>query len=234
MTLEAERNVDPPELVVADPAAVDRMLGYGAEALRRCYQCGTCSVVCPRTPFEDAFPRKEMVWAQWGLEDRLLTDGDAWLCYQCNDCITHCPVDAGPGDVMAATRDLQMEEYAVPRFMARLTRDANALPLAVAIPAALVGLMVLGAKTFAGGDGVFPPGDVLFGHFIGEGWVDVFVLSTVAVVAVLSYLSLRRFWAGLESTVPAGTPRGPLSQALRGTLVDVFSHRDFESCQTAH
>ncbi|HZI39831.1 MAG TPA: 4Fe-4S dicluster domain-containing protein, partial [Acidimicrobiia bacterium] len=120
MTLEAERNVDPPELVVADLAAVDRMLGYGAETLRRCYQCGTCSVVCPRTPLEEAFPRKEMVWAQWGLEDRLLTDGDAWLCYQCNDCITHCPVDARPGDVMAATRDLQMEEYAVPRFMARL------------------------------------------------------------------------------------------------------------------
>lgn len=235
MTLEAERNVDPPELVVADPAAVDRMLGYGAEMLRRCYQCGTCSVVCPRTPLEEAFPRKEMVWAQWGLEDRLLTDGDAWLCYQCNDCITHCPVDARPGDVMAATRDLQMEEYAVPRFMARLSRDAKALPLAVAIPTVLVALLVLGAQTFAGPEhGVFPPGDVLFGHFINEGWVDVFVLSTVAMVAVLSYLSLRKFWAGLQSTVPEGTPRGPLSQALRATLADVFSHRDFESCQTAH
>ena len=108
---------------MADLAAVDRMLGYGAETLRRCYQCGTCSVVCPRTPLEDAFPRKEMVWAQWGLEDKLLTNGDAWLCYQCNDCITHCPVDARPGDVMAATRDLQMEEFAVPRFMTRMTRD---------------------------------------------------------------------------------------------------------------
>ena len=72
MTLEAERN-PLPDVIVADPAAVERMLGYGAETLRRCYQCGTCSVVCPRTPLEDAFPRKEMVWAQWGLEEKLLT-----------------------------------------------------------------------------------------------------------------------------------------------------------------
>jgi quinone-modifying oxidoreductase subunit QmoC len=233
MTLEAERD-PPPDLIVADLAAVDRMLGYGAETLRRCYQCGTCSVVCPKTPLEDAFPRKEMVWAQWGLEDKLLTDADAWLCYQCNDCITHCPVDARPGDVMAATRDLQMEEYAVPRFMTRIPRDPKALPLAIAIPAALVGLLVLGAAGFAGGDGVFPKGDVLFGRFLGEGWVDVFVMTLVGVVAALSYLSLRRFWAGLQSTVPDGTARAPLSGALRGTLVDVFSHKDFGDCKTAH
>ena len=234
MTLEAERNPAPPDLIVADPVAVDRMLGYGAETLRRCYQCGTCSVVCPRTPLEEAFPRKEMVWAQWGLEDKLLTDADAWLCYQCNDCITHCPVDARPGDVMAAARDLQMEEYAVPRFMTRVTRDPKALPLAVAIPAILVGLLVLGAAGFAGGEGVFPKGDVLFGHYLGEGWVDVFVLSVVAVVVALSFVSLRRFWAALQSTVPAGTPQVPLAGALRGTLVDVFSHKDFDDCKTAH
>ena len=240
MTLEAERNpppeaqAAPPDLIVADLGAVERMLGYGAETLRRCYQCGTCSVVCPRTPLEDAFPRKEMVWAQWGLEDKLLTNADAWLCYQCNDCITHCPVDARPGDVMAATRDLQMEEFAVPRFMTRMTRDPKALPLAIAIPAGLVGLMVLGAQTFAGGDGVFPTGDVLFGHFLGEGWVDTFVLSLVTVIGVLSFLSLRRFWAALQSTVPAGTPRTGLSPALRGTLGAVFSHKDFGDCKTAH
>jgi quinone-modifying oxidoreductase subunit QmoC len=234
MTLEAERNEPRPDLIVADPAAVDRMLGYGAETLRRCYQCGTCSVVCPRTPLEDAFPRKEMVWAQWGLEDKLLTDADAWLCYQCNDCITHCPVDARPGDVMAATRDLQMEEYAVPRFMTRIPRDPKALPLAIAIPAVLVGLLVLGAAGFAGGDGVFPKGDVLFGRYLGEGWVDVFVLSLVAVVAALSFVSLRKFWAGLQSTVPAGTERLPLADAVRGTVVDVFSHKDFGDCKTAH
>src|SRR5581483_4651153 len=175
-----------------------------------------------RTPLESAFPRKEMVWAQWGLEDKLLTDGDAWLCYQCNDCITHCPVDARPGDVMAAARNLQMEEYSVPRFMNRITRDPKAILLAVAIPAALVGLLVLGATAGAPGAGIFPKGDVLFSRFLGDGYVDIFAMSIVVIVAVLSYLSLRKFWAGLQSTVPEGTPRAPLATALRGTLAEVF------------
>ena len=78
-----------PVIVVSDPEVVETMLGLGAETLRRCYQCGTCSVVCPRTPLQDAFPRKEMVWAQWGLVDRLAANADAWLCYQCNDCIAY-------------------------------------------------------------------------------------------------------------------------------------------------
>jgi quinone-modifying oxidoreductase subunit QmoC len=234
MTLEAERNVTPPELVVADPAAVERMLGYGAATLRRCYQCGTCSVVCPRTPLEDAFPRKEMVWAQWGLEDKLLTDADAWLCFQCNDCITHCPVDARPGDVMAAARDLQMEEYAVPRFMHRITRDPKLLPLAVAIPAVLVGLLVLGALAGAPGKGVFPEGDVLFSRFLGDGYVDIFAISIVAVVAIVSWISLRRFRAALERAAPAGAAGASPSAARVSTAADVFSHRDFDTCQTAH
>jgi quinone-modifying oxidoreductase subunit QmoC len=239
MTLEAERNpvptdAGPPDLVIADPVAVDRMLGYGAEALRRCYQCGTCSVVCPRTPLEDAFPRKEMVWAQWGLEDKLLTDADAWLCYQCNDCITHCPVDARPGDVMAAARDLQMEEYAVPGFMNRITRDRKALPLAIAIPVVLVALLVAGAQGSSGGVGLFPEGDVVFNRFVGDGWVDFFMMTVVGVITVLSFLSLKKFWAALQGTVPEGTPRLPLGKALQGTAVDVFSHHDFGDCNTAH
>jgi quinone-modifying oxidoreductase subunit QmoC len=93
---------------------------------------------------------------------------------------------------------------------------------------------VLGAAGFAGGDGVFPKGDVLFGRYLGEGWVDVFVMTLVGVVAVLSFLSLRKFWAGLESTVPAGTPRAPMADSIRRTVADVFSHKNFNDCKTAH
>ncbi|MDQ3944328.1 MAG: quinone-interacting membrane-bound oxidoreductase complex subunit QmoC [Actinomycetota bacterium] len=232
MAVEERRDV--PGIVAVDPEVVERMLGHGAEALRRCYQCGTCSVVCPRTPLENAFPRKEMVWAQWGLEDKLLTNGDAWLCYQCNDCITYCPVDARPGDVMAASRDLQIEAYAVPRFMARIPLEARLLPVAVALPAVLVALMVLVAVVVTDGRFSLPQGDILFENFIGHGWLDVFTLSLVGAVVAVSTISLRRFWAGLQSTVPAGTPRLPLGRALRGTAGEVFGHGGFDDCNTAH
>jgi quinone-modifying oxidoreductase subunit QmoC len=232
--MAVEERREAPGILLPDPEMVDRMLGHGAEALRRCYQCGTCSVVCPRTPLEDAFPRKEMVWAQWGLSDRLMANADVWLCYQCNDCITYCPVDARPGDVMAASRDLQIETYAFPRFMGRIPSDRRYLALAVAIPAALVGLLILTSAFVFGEGSAVPDGDILFEHFIGHGWLDVFALSLVGVVAVLSAVGLGRFWRALQATVPAGTARQPLGRALRGTAGEVFSHEGFDDCTTSH
>jgi quinone-modifying oxidoreductase subunit QmoC len=232
--MAVEERREAPGILLPDPEMVDRMLGLGAETLRRCYQCGTCSVVCPRTPLEDAFPRKEMVWAQWGLSDRLAANADAWLCYQCNDCITHCPVDARPGDVMAASRDLQIETYAVPQFMGKIPTQARYLGLAIAIPAAIVGLMLLMAKVLFGDGLELPEGDILFEHFIGHGWLDVFTLTLVGVVGVLAVTGLRRFWAAMQTTVPAGTQRQPLGGALRGTAGEVLSHEGFDDCTTSH
>lgn len=223
-----------PEIIVSDPDVVDRMVGFGAETLRRCYQCGTCSVVCPRTPLEDAFPRKEMVWAQWGLVDRLAANADAWLCYQCNDCITHCPVDARPGDVMAASRDLQIQTYAVPQFMGRIPSEPRYLALAIAIPVTIVALMLLVSKVVFGDGLELPEGDILFEHLIGHGWLDAFTMVLVGAVGVAAFLGLRKFWAALGSTVPSGTERGPLVPALKGTAGEVLTHEGFDDCTTSH
>jgi quinone-modifying oxidoreductase, subunit QmoC len=116
-----------------------------------------------------------------------------------------------------------------PRFMSRIPTSARYLPLAIAIPAGIVALLVLTSAVLLEDGPVLPDGDLLFEHFIGHGWLDVFVLSVVGVVAVVAATGLRRHWRGLQKTVPDALPRQPLAGALRGTAEEVVKHDGFES-----
>jgi len=103
-------------LVQPDFTFSEEIASSGGEDLRKCYQCATCSVVCELSPEDRPFPRKEMIWAQWGLKDRLLADPDVWVCHNCNDCSVHCPRGARPGDVLAAIRRKIVSHYSFPAF----------------------------------------------------------------------------------------------------------------------
>ena len=62
----------PRTILRPDRALIARVLGSGGEDLRRCMQCATCSSVCEILDGDEPGPRKEMLWAQWGLRDRLM------------------------------------------------------------------------------------------------------------------------------------------------------------------
>lgn len=202
------------------------------EDFQRCYQCGTCSVVCPTTPNDHAFPRKEMLWAQWGMADALLRDPDVWLCHQCNDCNTHCPMNARPGDLMAAVRAYQITHFASPAFLARPATDPKALPLAFILPV----LVTLGLLFFAvlvpRGGLAFPEGPVMFAHFIPSEFIDVSALSINALSFIAAGIGLARFWHNVRSFEVDQSARGSLPGAFIAALRDIGSHRRFQDCGT--
>ena len=215
-----------------DSAAARRILQMGAEHLGRCYQCGTCSVVCPLTPDDGAFPRKEMVWAQWGLKDRLLRDPDVWLCHQCNECSTYCPREAMPGDLMAAVRAYQIESFATPKLLGKAASRPRFLPLAFIPPLLLTFFLVLLAAIIPEGGLVYPEGEILFERFIGTKWIDLFSAIAVGFAALVAWVGGRRFWKAI-SECESGSPnaREGFVKSLALTLVDIATHRYFKLCK---
>ena len=234
-----DQTTSPTPLTIPNTNAKTQILQLGAEHLNKCYQCGTCSVVCPLTPDQNAFPRKEMAWAQWGLSTKLLEDGDVWLCYQCNECSTHCPRSAMPGDLMAAVRNFQIEHYAFPKWMGKATSGLKLLPLALMPPTVLTALMFVAAVIIPKGGIEFPDSaalqqefgkSILFERFLPHIYIDVFSLIAVGFAVVVSAVIGRRFWLAINRSQP-GPPQRSFWYSLVATLGDIATHRFFRLCR---
>jgi ferredoxin len=83
---------------------VKNIKNIGDSPFKKCFQCGTCSAICPLSSDNKPFPRKEMIWSQWGLKNELESDLDPWLCYYCGKCSEFCPRKADPGQLMMSLR----------------------------------------------------------------------------------------------------------------------------------
>lgn len=226
-----------------DLAFVRELQEAGGETLKTCYQCATCSTVCELSSAEKPFPRKEMLWAQWGMKDRLIADPDVWLCHQCNDCTTNCPRDARPGDVLAAIRAHVYKSFTFPRFMGRALASPAALPVLLLVPmliiAALIGLNLAYnqhqlMEVFGTGDPVtlatfFSTSEVHLTELIPAGWTEMLFIFGNVVIFLIAAIGLYRFYVNLRHTAAPGGGPGFIS-ALSRTLADVFSHRLFGRC----
>jgi quinone-modifying oxidoreductase subunit QmoC len=215
------------DLIKPDSNFTKEVIGLGGESLKKCFQCSTCSVVCSLSPDEKPFPRKEMLWAQWGLKDRLLGDPDIWLCHQCNDCTVHCPRDAGPGNVLAALRNYSFGHYAKPAFLGKAFRNIKYLPLLLLFPVVLF-LILLGAT----GHLAIPEGPIVFEHFVPHIIVDPVFMVLVGLVFIVVAVSLSRFWKGMK--VSTGSNKSSISDVLRRTaipnLIEFLLHKKFYQC----
>ena len=233
-------------VVKPDTDFIRCILDEGGGDLKKCFQCATCSVACELSAEQTtAFPRKEMIWAQWGLKDRLLADPDVWLCHQCNDCSTKCPRGARPGDVLMAVRQEAVRHYAVPGFLGRWVGQGNLLPLLL-FPVVLLALALLvKAPLWDSGqevlqylhhEGFYAN---LFPHWLLIGFYTFF--WTLALLGAL--VGALRFWQAMKAAdKEAG--REPPSVGVVASwiriLKSILTHDRFSKCtsqagrRTAH
>jgi heterodisulfide reductase subunit C len=69
--------------VRVNPRFIDELDRFGAEDVQLCYHCGDCITVCPHADEVFKFPRKSMRLLQMGLERKIETTLEPWLCYYC-------------------------------------------------------------------------------------------------------------------------------------------------------
>ena len=219
--------MDKSNVVKPDRAFVQDVASLGGDSLKKCFQCATCSVVCPLSSDNNPFPRKEMLWAQWGLKEKLVADPDIWVCYRCSECSVYCPREADPGGTLSALRNYAFGYYGVPGFLGRAFRKPAYLPLLLAFPVALF-FILLGTT----GHLHFPEGQIVFEEFVPHIIVDPVFLVLVGLVLVSVAISLRRFWAGIASnpghgSVSIGTV---LRRSALPSFIELVTHKKFRQC----
>jgi quinone-modifying oxidoreductase subunit QmoC len=180
-----------------------------------------------------------MIAASWGLKDRLVGNGDIWLCHNCGDCSTLCPRGAKPGDVLAAIRAYAVTEYATPKALGKAVNKPGMLPILLAIPALLF-LVVGFLSNMVGLDWLSfaPEGDHLWQHdYINNLLVDVIMIPTFFAAVAVFALGLKRFFVDMhanallegkttkEKIEPAG-----FVQALIRIIPTIFKHQKFSEC----
>jgi len=94
-----------------DSTLVDDLANYGAEDVRKCYQCGNCTAVCTNAQMPFLFPRQSTLYIQLGLTDKLKGSLEPWLCYYCDECSDQCPRHAEPGETMMSLRRWLTAQY---------------------------------------------------------------------------------------------------------------------------
>jgi heterodisulfide reductase subunit C len=107
----------------------------GAEKIRLCFQCGTCTADCPIARFSEIYsPRKLMRMTQLGMKDRLLSSESLWLCAACFTYVDHCPQGVDIASVVRTLRNMAVKEGIIPPVFRELTDNIIKTGYAYRIP----------------------------------------------------------------------------------------------------
>jgi len=231
-----EAKVETPEpkkddAIIASPDLkfVNEVIKGGGESLKKCYQCATCSVVCNLTPNDKPFPRKEMIYAQWGLKDKLFGNPDIWLCHQCSDCTAYCPRGAKPGEVLNAVRKLSIENYSVPRFLGKAVGSPGALVPLLAVPVVIF-LIILSSLGHLNLSAIRnEAGEIAYSALLPSLYIDS-VFVPIALFAVVSLATgILRYWKDMER-VAGPVRKGNIWNTVIATIWEILEHKRFEKC----
>ncbi|MFX0061421.1 MAG: (Fe-S)-binding protein [Candidatus Hermodarchaeota archaeon] len=91
-----------------DDKLAEAVIEAGGDTLYSCFQCGTCSAICPWGDFKLFSSRRIIRNVQLGLYDP--RSENTWLCTTCARCELECPRGVKITEIMAALRTQALED----------------------------------------------------------------------------------------------------------------------------
>lgn len=195
-------------------------------SVKDCVQCGECTAICSLSPENKPFPRKELIWAGWGLRNKLMGNLDIWLCHQCGDCSAHCPRGINPADVLAALRQMNYLHYAKPKFLAHLLGKPVFLPLALALPVVIILAIIYAAGTLK-----IPEGPVNYSKFFPHAWLNSSFFAITLVIIGFTVAGIKNFWNDLKKNFPERRKTG-IFKSFKTVIAEIIFHKNFNQCKT--
>lgn len=216
----------------------------GGDTLKKCYQCATCSVACPLSADNKPFPRKEMIWSQWGMKDNLVADPDVFLCHQCGDCTAKCPRGAKPGEVLGAIRSYAYTFYGWPSGLAKLCTSAKNLPMLIGIPAVIILIFwfLSGALHIPSTEEFAEKGYTqFFGHWDFKWYakniffIVAFMVPAAGIAVFSVFKGVTKMWAEMSKRAGIKTNFRPsvigfFNDFLWPSIVETMKHSRFREC----
>lgn len=196
-------------------------------SLLSCLQCGACTVNCHLAESDGAlFPRRQMTLLQLGEVDKLLADPNVWLCFNCQDCTSRCPANAGPGRIMAAIRRLAVEHYSVPRWWSRLANQRRGF-----LTMLLTAIALLLAAITVGGS--FSPQitPVRYASMLPHLTLNLFFGAITGLVVIGVVISAARAWKAFTGESLREANFGRLVHSLASVTRQIATHQQFSECQ---
>ena len=87
-----------------------------SRTINYCYQCGTCSGICPAFRINVSFnPRRIIENILLGFKEKLLNDPNIWLCTTCHSCLEVCPQGVLVSEILYELRHKAVENGFLPK-----------------------------------------------------------------------------------------------------------------------
>jgi heterodisulfide reductase subunit C2 len=97
---------------MADMMFIERINTLSDQTIQLCYHCHKCTAGCPVAEQMQYGPDRVLRMVQMGEKVKLLQSHDIWICVSCQTCGTRCPNEIDTSRVMAALREMAIEEKA--------------------------------------------------------------------------------------------------------------------------